>query len=157
MKTDTEQTGLLDQAEQQEEERLVLEDDLAQTLGLNRDEMRALRKNHLVEGVTWQRKAKRLWITPEGVAIIHGALGVPAAIAPEKKEGARGNELKVTRIPTRNTRILEAQKKDGRTVRVRVPSNVNFLPGMTISAREEGPYADVMTLEGRCPRYRGRW
>lgn len=135
----------------------AMKDDLAQTMGLNRDAMRALRRTHLTEGTTWHRKEKRLWITSEGEALIHAALGVVAPIAPEKKEGPRENELTVTRIPSRNLRIVEAQKKDGRAVRVRVTSNVNFIPGMVIYAREEGPYEDVMTLEGRCPRYRGRW
>lgn len=157
MKTDREQTGLLDEQAEPERERMTLEDDLAVSLGLNRDEMRALRRQHLVEGVTWHRREKRLWVTDEGVALIHAAVGVAAQNAPEKKEGAAGRELTVTRIPSRNTRILEAQKKDGRPVRVRVTSNVNFIPGMVIHAREEGPYEDVMTLEGRCPRYRGRW
>lgn len=131
------------------------EDDIAQQLGLNRDEMRNLRKKHLVEGVTWMRENKRTVITAEGVTIIKTALGVSVEHAPEKK--APGEELTVLRIPSRNTRILEAEKKDGRRVRVRVHNNVNFVPGMTIRARTDGPYEDVMTLEGRCPRFRGRW
>jgi hypothetical protein len=41
---------------------------------------------------------------------------------------------------------------------VRVPSNVNFIPGMEIKARPSEDYPeDVYVLVGRTPRYRGRW
>ncbi len=138
------------------EEKLTLEDDLAAELGLNRDEMRRQRRAHLVEGVTWLRKNKRLWLTEEGVRLIKEAMGVRPEPVLERRSEAEGETLRVLRIP-RNARILEAEKKDGGVVRVRVSSNVNFVPGMEIKARTEGPYGDVMTLEGRCPRFRGRW
>ena len=137
-------------------EEMTLEDDLAAELGLNRDEMRALRRSHLVEGETWLRKNKRLFLTAEGVRLIKGAVGVRPEPVMEKRSEVAGETLRVLRMP-RNTRILEAEKKDGRVVRVRVSSNVNFVVGMEIRARAEGPYGDVMTLEGRCPRFRGRW
>ena len=70
-------------------------------------------------------------------------------------------ELTITRIWS-NPRLLQATRDDtGESVRVRVPKNVNFQPRMKIKARipvngAEGPQP-LYILEGRCPRYRGRW
>lgn len=68
-------------------------------------------------------------------------------------------ELTVSRI-FNNPNLIEAEYGDGKKVRVKVPKNVNFQPRMTIKARipvtATGPYP-LYILEGRCPRYRGRW
>jgi len=159
MKTTIEQTGL---EESQTEpidaaETYTLEDDLAGELGLNGDQMRGLRRSHLEQGVTWLRRAKRVCLTDEGVRLIRMATGVASDLAVEKKEGAAGIALRVLRVPARNRHILEAVRGDGGVVRVRVKDNKNFMPDMEIRAVPNGEYSDVMDLEGRCPRYRGRW
>ena|SRR5215475_7011712 len=72
-------------------------------------------------------------------------------------------ELVVTRVFP-NPNLLLARFSDDpdpdprKGVRVKVPKNINFQPGMTIKARapvHDGPALYI--LEGRCPRYRGRW
>lgn len=101
------------------------------------------------------------------------AIGSPAPGAADEAEDAGGEtegageapalkdegviELTVFSVPPRNTRILDARKKDGRAVRVRVNNNLNFMAGMTIRARWGGEWPDVYNLEGRCPRQRGKW
>ena len=62
-------------------------------------------------------------------------------------------KLTVTRI-SRNQTILYAATVEGGEVPVKVSSNVNFVPEMTIEAR---PYGHVYFFEGRCPRCKGRF
>ena len=68
-------------------------------------------------------------------------------------------ELTVYRIFPNPRLILATRDDNGDIVRVMVPNNVNFQPRMKIKARPphktEGP--QLYRLEGRCPRYRGRW
>ena len=140
----------------------VGEDDIAAELGLDRDAMRGLRRAHLQEGVNWRRHQRRVELSMDAVALIRSAVvgekepASPEAPAAPEKEPAP-DLLTVLRIP-RNQRIVEAKKKDGRVVRVRVRDNKNFVAGMEIRARHiPADFEDMMTLEGRCPRWRGRW
>lgn len=73
-------------------------------------------------------------------------------------------ELIVTRVFP-NPRLILAKFPDDTSndvrnqVRVKVPNNINFQPRMKIRARRPlNPNgAQLYVLEGRCPRYRGRW
>jgi len=85
-----------------------------------------------------------------------GGAGKPAVVAPVAAPAPRIEALIVTNVP-RNKHIVEAARSNGTVVRVRVSDNKNFLPGMTLTARQGHQFADVWNLEGRCPRYRGRW
>jgi len=54
--------------------------------------------------------------------------------------------------------LMFAEKNErGVGVTVRVRNNANFMPGMEIMAKPDSAYSDLFVLEGRCPRYRGRW
>jgi hypothetical protein len=66
-------------------------------------------------------------------------------------------ELTVTRVYP-NPHVIEACLETGEHVRVAVMRNTNFRPQMKIKARRplpDGP--ELYRLEGRCPRFPGRW
>lgn len=161
---------------------LVPEAKLAEQLGLSRDELRYLRETHCTEGAHFRRERGHVFWTPAGIASAKKEAGAGGAAdqagsAGREKDGAADAppvapegagepatlaeegviELTVFSVPARNTRILDARKKDGRAVRVRVSSNVNFMPGMTFQAKWGREFEDVYVLEGRCPRWRGKW
>lgn len=59
---------------------------------------------------------------------------------------------------SRNPSILYAVPAEGgEEVPVKVASNMNFIAGMRLQARAEGAGGSLYFLEGRCPRWRGRY
>lgn len=89
---------------------------------------------------------------PGAAADVASLRAVAAAVAARPVE-----ELRVVMTP-RNPRMVLCRRvggPDGEALqRVMVRSNENFLPGMAVRAKRSG---DVWYLEGRCPRWRGRW
>lgn len=82
---------------------------------------------------------------------------ITAALDELIEGAARPVELRVLRI-SHNPTMLFAHKGDRKELRVRVASNANFLPGMTLNAlppAKGGP--DIWHMVGRCPRWRGRY
>jgi hypothetical protein len=67
-------------------------------------------------------------------------------------------ELIVTRVFP-NPRLIQAITDTGELVLVSVASNNNFRPRMTVKAHTPGPLPapQLYRLEGRCPRFPGRW
>lgn len=159
----------------------IEEGDLALEFGFSRAVLTDLRSHVLEEGADWKISKKRVLISPAGVAKLQKNLAEePENEAPEPENtgpalltlaqgenghgeaAGSGNEallLVVSRVPGINRRILCAKRKEGddAELRVRVKDNQNFMPGMEFRARPDPIYADVYNLEGRTPRYRGRW
>lgn len=144
------------------------ESDLCSALGFERHAVHALRREGVLvqEGRDWHReeKTRHVFWTAQGQEALRALLGVNGAEAKkngqEEADGAQAAPvcLLVAGVPKMNRRILVAKKKEGGDeVRVRVRDNINFMAGMEIWARADTLYQDVYTLEGRCPRYRGRW
>jgi hypothetical protein len=142
----------------------VFEGDLALELGLTRETMASLRREHLLDGRDWQLVGKKVWLGPAAVKRLKEKVG--CLDSPGQKNGhgeapsaiAEPVELVIRSVP-RNIHIVVCEKKegDGELVRVRVRSNANFLPGMEIRGMPHPDYSDVFDLVGRCPRQRGRW
>lgn len=63
-------------------------------------------------------------------------------------------DLVVKQVYKKNTHLLLAVTAAGEPQRVRVQSNRNFIPGMVIPCIHQG--ADLWTLNGRCPKRRGK-
>jgi len=158
----TEQTAGTDPDRPDKKEGGVPEADAAGMLGISRGTMRTLLEHHAKPGDTW-REGRRIFVRVEAVEGLRGA--VAALVSPEEKNAAAAPlcaepegacELVVARVPM-NRKIVLAKNEAGAEMRVRVHSNVNFLPGMRLRARRDPNYEDVYVLEGRSPRYRGRW
>ena len=143
----------------------IIEEELAAELGISRDDIRDLRTTCLIEGQDWNRKKARVFFTAQGVQNLKKKVGGGDGSDLEKKgaggagASAAGVELlEVVTVPWRNHRILTARKKEGAgEVRVQVRDNRNFVAGMEIKARPSGGFEDLFVLEGRAPRYRGKW
>lgn len=77
-----------------------------------------------------------------------------------EKNGAPNGvvDLVVTRVFP-NPRLIQATTDTGELVLVSVASNNNFRPSMTVKAHAPGPLPSpqIYRLEGRCPRFPGRW
>jgi len=67
-------------------------------------------------------------------------------------------ELVVTKVYP-NPHLIQAANENGQRVLVRVQKNKNFRPRMKVKARppNEPPAPQVYQLEGRCPRFPGKW
>lgn len=110
-----------------------------------------------IEASAGQGEALETEIPPEKIAVITAA--ALAAGVERVLEIRAANELvhlTVTRI-SRNPSIVYAVGDAGAEVSVRVASNVNFLAGMGLTARPPSAGSTLYYLEGRCPRWRGRW
>jgi hypothetical protein len=138
---------------------------LAAELGLSRLAIARVRRRSFIEGVHWVKKEKSVRWTVAGIEGLKKNLG---AFSPPGQENGQQEAaeslgevvlLTISQVPKINRRILCARLKKGaqNEVRVRVKENQNFLPGMEIRARRDPLYQDVYNLEGRTPRYRGRW
>ena len=97
----------------------------------------------------------------EGAGNGYGAEIQRAVIETVDRVAARvAVELRVVR-QARNPRIVLATtpQTPGVELRVVVRENRNFLPGMTLRAKPADDTADTTLyyLDGRCPRWRGRW
>ena len=123
-------------------------------------------KGPLVEGTHWVREKRHVLFTEKGLEALKKMVG--AGMADGEKNGQEealalvgaAVLMVVTSVPKVNRRILCARKKEGEEggeMRVRVRDNINFMPGMELRARPDANYADIYVLEGRTPRYRGRW
>lgn len=140
----------------------IFEAEAAVELGISRETMREKRTELMTEGQDWIQDGRDIKITPGALAALKDVLS--DTLTPEEKKAAdeaptTQGEVKtftVSRV-TRNPKIILAKKEGGEEVRVRVKNNRNFLPGMEVRARQDLAYDDVFVLEGRCPRYRGRW
>jgi hypothetical protein len=156
---------------------------VAKNLGLARDVLAAYRKNSLEKNQDWRIHRKQVEISDAGIkkimdsllmapdpVTLSTALGTsPPAAAPTTAQPAPPAngppnpeelvELQVVR-PYPNPRLVSARTAEGQLVTVAVPqTNKNFRGNMRIKAHppEPPPAPQVYRLEGRCPRFPGRW
>lgn len=135
------------------------EKDLAEKLGVSRAVLKGFR-SEMKEGTDWKKVKGKIQYTEHGIALLEKKLGlreVPEGFYFEDKEY---KEVQVSRTWPHNKRILTCVDAMGQEVMVRVRDNSNFRPHLTtgkpmiLKVRKDG---DGWTLEGRSPRYAGRW
>lgn len=149
---------------------------LRTALGLNKDEVRALRQQHLVEGEHWVLYHKRVVYSLAGAVRLQELVGVSGEL-PEINAAPSSNAdqpealaevlttLVVYRTGLRNGRIILAHKKGAERerlttadlVRVRVRRDKNLVRGMEIPCRLLPGYKDLYELAHALPRRRGVW
>jgi hypothetical protein len=109
----------------------------------------------------WQKSGRQILLSPAAVKKLLSDYDISSSVIQENGEPARPEaiELVIERVFPNPRLILCKVPETGELVRVLVPMNVNFQPRMTIKARPplkpEGP--QLYRLEGRCPRFKGRW
>jgi hypothetical protein len=155
-------------------DNLYIERKVAGLLGLRREVLKYLRDELLKKGPGWTMHAKEVVLTQGGLDTLLNRLSVtthagaaaldftPSLVtgpdAPEKKESPAARpdaeDLTVLKIFP-NYRLLQAVTATGEKVNVEVKNNANFRPKMKLKARlvKAGRY----TMEGRCPRFPGRY
>jgi hypothetical protein len=159
---------------------------VARSTGVNRERVAAARKASLVKGDDWTLENSVVCYSAEGLKKLLGALGLAEGAFAWPRAACEGGDPKATPLRgepdvkksvevvaaaeaarpvvdlkvaalSRNPTIIEAVGPDARRVSVRVRSNVNFLPGMALKAREPAPGASLYHFEGQCPRWKGRY
>lgn len=138
-----------------------LESLLAERLGLTRNALEDFRKEHLKKGADWKTENRRVLLRESAVKKMLARLDAQDLdySAAAQKNGAvtdEVRELAVTKVFP-NPRLIEARDSDtGQIVRVCVPNNKNFRPRMMVKAR---PWRGeiLYRLEGRTPRFPGKW
>lgn len=145
---------------------------IAAELGVNRSVIKAIRDEQLTPQEDWLMVRNQVTLTESGVGKVMASLSPPAASVDEAEDSLKKSVAQLpskgvvvcARIP-RNPRMVLgvlmsvedglAAEGLGREVRVRVKSNVHFLPGMELPCYQED--WDVWVLDRPCPRWKGRW
>jgi hypothetical protein len=159
----------------------LLERDFAEALGLREEHIRSLRKAHLTEGLHWKKEGRDIVMSEAGQEKIRAVLELEKT--PQKKDGAEGSPVAqgdaqgvsdpVPAVVTlwvvskpQNPRVLWCsdveptlwvEKKPPALLTVRVRSSENFRPRMALRARPCPVRPNTFDLEGRCPRFPGRY
>lgn len=154
--------------------RFYSEKKLAEKIGLARGRLRELRLQ-CVKPEDIQRDGREVAVSEKGLGslleMVRATRNHPippdfddCLMVPEKNNGpgpaapaapaAQLEELIVKRVFL-NPRLLLATAPSGREVRVRVRNNQNFVVKMKLKARPIG--YDFYQMEGRCPRFKGRY
>jgi hypothetical protein len=134
---------------------------LASRLTVTRSSLENFRKNALGDGDT-KKIGRTLFISESALKKLLAELGSEELDCSEclEKNGAQNGvvELVVTRVFP-NPRLIQATTDTGELVLVAVPINNNFRPRMTVKAHAPAPLPapQLYRLEGRCPRFPGRW
>ena len=137
----------------------TLEVQLVERLGVPRRVLKEWRQD-MKKGRDWMIERGKVAYTPDGVKKLEELLGlreVPEGFYFQDKEFKK---VRVVRNWPHNKRILTCEDEDGVRMDVRVRNNENFRPMLTtgepmeLTVRKDG---EGWTLEGRCPRYAGRW
>ena len=137
---------------------------LAERLQLGRSALDRFRSS-LTKGTDWKKEGREILFSPTAVKRLLRDLGSPdydISSSAIQANGEKPHQETIELIVERkfnNPRLLEARDPaTGQLVRVRVPYNVNFQPQMVIKARKPGAgFKDLYLMEGRCPRYPGKW
>ncbi len=162
-------------------ENTQLERDFAEALGLREEHIRALRKAHLTYSTHWLKNGRDIVLTEAGLEKIRAVLELEKT--PQKKDGAAGPAVALAAGKTvsdagsavvtlwvvskpQNPRVLWCsdveptlwvEKKPPALLTVRVRSSENFRPRMALRARPCPVRPNTFDLEGRCPRFPGRY
>ena len=139
---------------------------VAESMGVARERIAALRAEHLTEGPHFRSVRNAVVLTASGLELIVAALNPRSAPAPADKspqtqaaacpDGPPERVAMVVRRVPPNIRLLLASKLDDRTERVvRVRDNRLFMPGMMLTAIDCGQ--NLFQFTGRLPRRKGRW
>ncbi len=145
---------------------LFWEAKVAESMGVARERIAALRAEHLTEGAHFRNVRNAVVLTASGLEIIVAALAPRSAPAPADKspqpqaaacpDGPPERVTMVVRRVPPNIRLLLASKLDDRTERVvRVRDNRLFMPGMSLTVIHCG--SGLFQFTGRLPRRKGKW
>jgi len=135
---------------------LFWEGKVAQSLGLSRERVRALREQHLTPE-EWSTRGNAVVLTAAGLEKIAAAVKAEAAQAEPVQAGPVEPTRLMVRKLCRNPRLMLAvtSATAEASVVVRVKDNTAFMLGMVFDAL---PLADgTYQFTGRLPRSRGRW
>jgi hypothetical protein len=134
---------------------------LASRLTVTRSSLENFRKGEL-EPADVKKIGRALFISEPALEKLLRHLGSEELDCSEclEKNGAPAGvvELVVTRVFP-NPRLIQATTDTGELVLVSVAMNNNFRPRMTVKAHAPGPLPapQLYRLEGRCPRFPGKW
>lgn len=163
----------------------VSETEVAQRLGLTRENVRELRVEHLYQDEDFAKIGREIHYADDGIEKLRqiikknapdgvrtGDLGMPRVKDPSASLKASGVPMGVyladrkgegildavvTKTYPQNPQYMEALFGD-RPITVHVKNNTNFIPGMVIESRQLVMKNErVFDFIGRCPRTRGKW
>jgi hypothetical protein len=134
------------------EAEFVAENELATALGVPLDRLRAVRME-AVEPSETKKEGRRVLLSRMAVERVSELLRCPEVVLEKKEEGG-AVAARVSKVPM-NPRIVFARLESGEEIRVRVRDSKKFVVGMMLKARAGD--GGVYLLEGRGPRFKGRW
>ena len=139
------------------------EEAFAVALGLKREKLSSLRKEHLEEGEHWGKVSGRITYRVGGEVKMRGVVALMLGLEGDEIEVDEQvgreelEELEVRKTFPVNRRLIECEREGGELVRVNVGNSENFLKGMKLKARPPWGEGRLWVMVGRKPRWRGRW
>ena len=147
-------------------EYIIEEQKVATETGIPRDVLKKFRAEELTRDEDFALVCKSIKYSNAGLAKIRTKFSLPVEMPEKEKSPALpGKEVDggpvqcmavVIKTYTLNTRIMDAALPDGKTVRIRVKDNKNFVPKMEVPVRPT-PNPQIWELTRPCPRWRGKW
>lgn len=145
-------------------EPTMSEERAASELGVSKDDLAVLRRDHLFEGEHWKRKGKLIVYLPAGVEKAKAAIMQAVGMAPSPLEKNGPPAAPVTLAPAvegeltvmrwgRNSRVLLCEDPQGKACRLVARDTTGFKRGQKVKARHV--YDDVWTVVGMLPRRKG--
>jgi hypothetical protein len=128
------------------------EKDLAIELGIDRKILAGWRKEELING--WEKKGNAIVYDSDAEHGVRNHLQkeiCAAEISEPLPAPDSPKELTITKIPLNPKLVICGD------IRVRVRENKNFLLGMKVNARPSMDSEQLWVMQGRCPRWRGRY
>jgi len=147
------------------EQNFYLESCVAERFGVTRHALENFR-SHELKKTEWKKEGRDIYLSERAIEKLRKSLGDPDVECSScLKNGSAAPEL-VQLVVIRtypNPRLLLARFPDPTTptdaapVRVQCLNNANFRTGMKIKAKPPTDSFPLYRLEGRGPRFPGRW
>lgn len=138
----------------------ISETNLCASLGISRADLKDLRREILRENTHFFKKGKGIWITPAGQIAIEKHLKSEIVENIEKSTPVQTPESESSTAEVEKVsanKMILICKIDGKSgCRVRVKDNSKFIQGMTFRVKPMRE-PNLWTIDGNCPRWRGRW
>lgn len=129
---------------------LTPESVLAVELGISLESLRTARREHLTEGVHWQRVERVICLKPEGIQLLTGL-----DLTAQKKEGGRAVRIVVAQCRGKGRFLAGRIKDSGAICSVRLTARgivaQRFRIGDELDCQPEGTAADRFIYSGRPP------
>lgn len=128
------------------------EPDFCSRYGLEREELKAIRKESLEKDIDWTwTPGEAVKLSRTGLEKLSKLLGIQISEIKEK-----GCIAKIKMASPTNRKLLIADL-DGEEIRIRVQTNARFVPGMNLKVKKDPNGLPIYYADQPLPRFKGKY